>query len=635
MTRPRAALVSMPWAPFSEPSLGLAILKAQLTREGITARVFHEGLGLLRHVTAGAYQQIAACWGLDEFVFTGVLDGAFTQDQIECVLERALANTEIGSTSTFPNATELAEAVIELRHRIVPAYLAECAERILAYQPTMVGFTCMFDQTLAATALASLLRQARPDLLIVLGGYALEGPPGLEILKAFPHIDAIVLGDGEPAIGPLARASVGDGALSAIPGVVVQGSRRALGRSLANLAESPPPDYDDWFADLERLREEERITVRTTVLPVESSRGCWWGQKHHCVFCGIDEDTLKYRSKDADTVLAMLAQMRERYSDSIPFRFADYIFPAKFHTELLPRLAAVDPPYQLVCEIKANQTAEKIKAFALAGFLELQPGIESFDTGVLRLMDKGVSGIQNVFLLREGFRHGIQISYNFLYGLPGERAEWYARMAKLLPRLFHLTPPFSRTETIVTRFAPLQTDPNRFGTTEAQHHRCYDCLFSQEFLSRTQFELDNYAYYFRRNFKYGADVVPHHWTVATLIDLWKRQHTQRAVELTWADDSERVTIVDSRRRADPVVREISGFARKIFLGCLEKPIPRRELAVEVGASRGEAEAAIDALDRDELIWTEDELVFGLAIPEAVAADHRVRGWQRQWTSVSC
>ena len=112
-------------------------------------------------------------------------------------------------------------------------------------------------------------------------------------------------------------------------------------------------------------------------------------------------------------------------------------------------------------------------------------------------MDKGVSGMQNVFLLREGFRFGIQINYNFLYGLPGERAEWYARMVKLLPRLFHLTPPYSRTETIVTRFAPLQADPGRFGiATEPRHHRCYECLFSEEFLSRTQFELDNYAYYF-------------------------------------------------------------------------------------------------------------------------------------------
>ena len=634
MIRPRVALVSMPWAPVTEPSLGLAILKAQLTREGISARVFHQGLGLLRHVTWDAFQQIADCWGLNDFAFTGVLDGAFDRDQIQCVMECAVAHTEIGSTRAFPNATALGEAVIELRHRIVPTYLAECAEQILAYDPTMVGFTCMFDQTLAATALASLLRQARPDLLIVLGGYALEGPPGIEILKAFPHIDAIVLGDGEPAIGALARASVGNGELAAIPGVVAQGAKEPQRRSLANLANSPAPDYDDWFADLERLREEDRVTVRTTLLSVESSRGCWWGQKHHCVFCGIDEETLKYRNKDADSVLAMLSSMRERYGDSLPLRFADYIFPARFHAELLPRLASIDPLYELRCEIKANQTTEKIQAFADAGFTELQPGIESFDTNVLRLMDKGVSGIQNVFLLREGFRFGIQINYNFLYGLPGERAEWYARMAKLLPRLFHLTPPYSRTETIVTRFAPLQMDPHRFGVaTKPRHYRGYDSLFSEEFLSRTQFELDNYAYYFRRNFEYSPDAVPHYWALTTLIDRWKRQHLNRAVELTWADDSERVTIVDSRRREAPVVREISGLTRDVFLGCLDKPIARRELADDVGASASDTEAAIGALDRDELIWTEDELVFGLAVPESIASDHRARGWQGQWTSV--
>jgi radical SAM superfamily enzyme YgiQ (UPF0313 family) len=195
-------------------------------------------------------------------------------------------------------------------------------------------------------------------------------------------------GTGSPPSGH-SLASVGNGELAAIPGVVAQGAKEPQRRSLANLANSPAPDYDDWFADLERLREEDRGTVRTTLLSVESSRGCWWGQKHHCVFCGIDEETLKYRNKDADSVLAMLSSMRERYGDSLPLRFADYIFPARFRAELLPRLASIDPLYELRCEIKANQTTEKIQAFADAGFTELQPGIESFDTNVLRLMDKG------------------------------------------------------------------------------------------------------------------------------------------------------------------------------------------------------------------------------------------------------
>jgi hypothetical protein len=245
-------------------------------------------------------------------------------------MERSVAHTEVGSTYTFRNASDLGRAVIELRHRIVPAYLAECAEQILAYEPTMVGFTCMFDQTLASVALASLLRDARPNILIVLGGYALEGPPGLEILRVFGHVDAVVVGDGEPAIGPLARASVGEGCLAAIPGVLTRGNRQPAHRSVFDLRDNLEPDYDDWCVDIDRLRKNDRVTVRTTVLPIESSRGCWWGQKHHCVFCGIDEETLKYRSKNAEAVLELLSHMRNRYGEHVPMRFSDYIFPHNF-----------------------------------------------------------------------------------------------------------------------------------------------------------------------------------------------------------------------------------------------------------------------------------------------------------------
>jgi ribosomal peptide maturation radical SAM protein 1 len=462
-TKARVALVSMPWAPISEPSLGLSILKSVLDQQGVEARVFHASLGLLRHVTGTAYQQIASCWGLNDFTFTGVLDEHLSNNQMTCLMERAVAQTEVASTQPFSNASTLGNAIIKMRHEIVPQYLSECAKEILEYKPTMVGFTCMFDQTMASVALASVLKRSRPDLLIVFGGYALEGPPGIEILKTFPIVDAIAVGDGEPIIGELARASVGMAQLDTIPGVCTRSQCYPKHRESYDLRTSPTPNYADWFDSLSELRETDRVSVRTTVLPVESSRGCWWGQKHHCVFCGIDEETLKYRSKDATTVLSLLSEMRRRYGEKIPMRFSDYIFPHAFFTELLPKLADVQPRYDLQCEIKANQSSQRVKAFAEAGFSELQPGIESFDSNVLRIMDKGVTGIQNVHLLRQGYIHGIQINYNILYGLPGEKPEWYERMTKLLPRLFHFTPPVTRTETIVTRFAPLQANPSRFG----------------------------------------------------------------------------------------------------------------------------------------------------------------------------
>ncbi|MEO8679556.1 MAG: RiPP maturation radical SAM C-methyltransferase, partial [Vicinamibacterales bacterium] len=565
--------------------------------------------------------------------FTGVLDQSLCTDQVACLMERCAAHTEVASTRPFHNASELGHAIIQTRHEIVPRYLAECAERILAYRPTMVGFTCMFDQTLASAALASLIRERQPDILIVFGGYALEGPPGAEVLRAFPHIDAVATGDGEPVIGRLAQASIGACCLSEIPGVMTQDQPRAAVRPQADLRTSAEPDYDDWYADLTSLRERDRVTVRTTALPVESSRGCWWGQKHHCVFCGIDEETLKYRNKDAPTVLGMLARIRERYGVNVPMRFSDYIFPHNFFTELLPQLAAVQPRYDLQCEIKANQTTDRVKAFAEAGFSELQPGIESFDSNVLRLMDNGVSGIQNVHLLRQGYVHGIQINYNILYGLPGEQPEWYDRMVQRLPRLFHLTPPITRTETIVTRFAPLQMNPGRFGVkVQPRHHRCYDALFSAQFLANTGFTLDNYAYYFDRNFDYEPDAEPHYWALLRQVDHWKRQHRERVVDLSWKPAGAEIVVSDSRPTRE-VERVVGGTEKDVFLACAEAPVRKTVIAQQLGASADEIARCLASLDEQELIWAEDDYIVGLAIPEAVVQQHRSKGWQQQWTAL--
>ena len=632
--KPRIALVSMPWAPVAEPSLALGILKSQLTREGIDSRVFHSNLGLLRYLAGPAYQQVSACWGLNDFTFSALLDEKCSPQQIERLMERCVAQTEAEDGLPFETPGELGDALIEMRHRIVPQYLVECADEILAYEPTMVGFTCMFDQTIASAALALLIRQNAPETLIVFGGYALEGPPGLTVLNAFRHIDAIVVGDGEPVIAQLARASVDRARLFGIPGVWTRESPHVKPQGYA-LDDSPPPDYTDWYEDLSALRSRDRITVRTTVLPVESSRGCWWGQKQHCVFCGIDEQTLVYRTKKPDSVIAMLAGLRQRHGPETPFRFSDYILPHNFVTELLPRLAEVKPRYELHCEIKANQNEERVKAFADAGFKQLQPGVESFDSNVLRMMKKGVTGIQNVHLLKLGYLHGIQINYNILYGLPGERPEWYRRMVERIPRLYHLTPPVSRTETVVTRYAPLQTVPAQFGFDGVpQHHRCYDTLFSDEFLKQTGFSLDDYAYYFHRYFDYDVKALGFYSMLVHEVDHWKRQHVERDVMLSWEAVEGSVLIRDSRFGS---FRELvlDPPSSRIFLACDRAPMTRDAMQEATGLSEDEITSGIDELEERMLVWTEDNRVLSLATPHEVVTGHLERGWLKSWTCLYC
>jgi radical SAM superfamily enzyme YgiQ (UPF0313 family) len=141
---------------------------------------------------------------------------------------------------------------------------------------------------------------------------------------------------------------------------------------------------------------------------------------------------LSYRSRPAGGVIKTLRELRSRYGD-LEFRFSDYILARNHYEELLPILAEEEPPFRLSCEIKANQSVSRMDLLARAGFVELQPGIESFSTELLKAMDKGVRGIHNVATLKLGYLNHVVIHYNVLFGFPGEKLDWYKDMLARIP----------------------------------------------------------------------------------------------------------------------------------------------------------------------------------------------------------
>ena len=202
--------------------------------------------------------------------------------------------------------------------------------------------------------LAKVLKEKDPELTIALGGYAVQHENGLEVINAFPWVDCIARGDGEPVIADLARASVGMGNVSSIAGVLTRFNSDTQFSNTPphwDIRSSKTPNFDDWFLDLERVENEHNITIKSPYLVMESSRGCWWGQKNHCTFCGIDDETLKYRAKTAEQVLSEIRELRKKYGKNMAIRFADYILPSNFHTELLPLLAKLKPKQELEAEI--------------------------------------------------------------------------------------------------------------------------------------------------------------------------------------------------------------------------------------------------------------------------------------------
>ena len=56
-------------------------------------------------------------------------------------------------------------------------------------------------------------------------------------------------------------------------------------RLTKDLDKLPYPDYDDYVLTQKQLN---LVFPGDPALHIEGSRGCWWGQKHQCTFCGLN-----------------------------------------------------------------------------------------------------------------------------------------------------------------------------------------------------------------------------------------------------------------------------------------------------------------------------------------------------------
>jgi ribosomal peptide maturation radical SAM protein 1 len=644
--QPQVLLLSMPWTALSEPSLGLGILKAQLLRQGISCRVRHLNLFLLEYLKAETYFYVGETFALNDFVFTQPFEADVSHAQLEALHARVdeLMTSANGSFAGYTGRERLIEVLLEVRNVAVPRYLADCLTRIARDEPTMVGFTCMFDQTIASVALAKLVKQRMPDALIVLGGYALEGPVGWQIIDAFPWIDVVAFGDGEDVVGPLAEASLDRSRLPDVPGILYRpasssasGARvlaSATPRRPTNLDRSPAPDFDDYLLDLEELRRDHKVTLNVDTLPVESSRGCWWGQTKHCVFCGIDDDTMRYRAKRPETVLAMLEGLAAKYGLR-QFRFSDYILPHAYYQTLLPALAALPERYTLSCELKANINYARMAALHEAGFVEVQPGIESFSSSVLRRIDKGVSAIQNIQTLLLGQRFGIEVHYNFLFGFPGDDLSEYEAMLRALPLLYHLTPPISRNNVVTVRFAPMSADPLRFGITgPIRHDPRYRLIFSPAFLAETGFDYDDFCYYFDQPYTNSPELQQTYALLRMQIQHWKDLHRMREVRLSYAINDGGIVFQDSRHTDRAQRRRFGRAHARVYAVMADEIVSRATIAdlVAPDLDGGLVDTFLDDFVDARVAYREGNQIIGLALPDEVYRGGRAAARSAKWVS---
>lgn len=294
-----------------------------------------------------------------------------------------------------------------------------------------------------------------------------------------------------------------------------------------------PPDYSGYF---ERLAASVARNWVEPKLVVEGARGCWWGEKHHCTFCGLNGSFMQFRSKSPDTFYQEIMDLAERHR-VLDMYVVDNILDMRYLSTVLPRVIDSGYDLRMHIEIKANMRRPQLQVLADAGLIYVQPGIESLNSRVLDLMDKGVSGCQNVRMLRDAAETGLSVSWNYLHGFPGETADDYEPVIRQLPALEHLNPPVDLSARIaIERFSPYFNRPE-LGFTGLRPEEHY--LFTYDL---PEAELHDLAYVFQAPERGITEP-----TVTLLNDgiaAWKKHHAD--ARLTHTDLGDRIVLVSRR-----------------------------------------------------------------------------------------
>ncbi|MCW3848265.1 RiPP maturation radical SAM C-methyltransferase [Sphingomonas sp. LB-2] len=516
-------LVVPPFAQVETPSLGPAILAAACRERGFATRVLHANLMLAARVGHPHYRAVA-------------------NSNFASMLGERLFVPHAYPPGTVLDEPNPLSAAIRAEHDaiapvIAPFLDAVCAQ-IVALNPRILGISSVYQQTLAASAIALRVKRAAPGIRIVLGGANAASPMGEALAGILPWIDHFFSGEADIAFPDFCADLLRDGAPDA-PRVIHC-------PPLADLRHSPAPDFDDYFADLRAAQAEERLPAALPdALPVETSRGCWWGAKNHCTFCGLNGATMAFREKPAPRALEEFDALEARWGVG-RYAVADNIMPLRYLDALLPVLAARERPPALFYEVKANLTAAQLALMARAGIGAIQPGIESLSTPVLKLMRKGVSAHQNLMLLRDCRSLGITVVWNYLYGFPGERLEHYDAVVPWISAIEHLQPPEGFSPLLIDRYSPYFNTPGAFGIAAVEPIRDYRGLYPRDA------PLDAIAYHFRGDYATPLfDDAEARRPIARAIGEWRLQWIVGAPpELRIAaTDTGTAVLVDTRRIA--------------------------------------------------------------------------------------
>lgn len=608
-------LVNMPFADWFRPSFALSQLAALVQREladKVDTQICYLNIDFAAYTGEALYEDISgdsahAVTGLGDWIFRQI---AFPDkdDNSEAYFGRYYVGSSL---------MKFRKSILDLRSGI-EQFCVDMIDRYELAHADIVGFTSMFAQNVPSLALASLIKERNPNVTIVMGGANCETPMGPVIVENCPAVDFVFSGPSLRSFLDFLRCKLqgNEQGLHAIRGVVSKENCRDT-RLRSSIGEDH--DINDYFAPNYKgfveafSREKISISIsRKPVLYFETSRGCWWGERSHCTFCGLNGQSMGYKAMSPNIALRQFQSLFEFAPWCLDYHCTDNILPKNYPGEVL---RVLDPPAgsSIFYEVKLPVSEKDMQILASARVNIVQPGIEALSTATLKLMRKGTSAFQNIQFLKNAAKFDIMPGWNLLIGFPGEDEDTYRKYQEDIPLLHHLAPPTGVYVVRFDRYSPYFASRSEYNLDlHPMDFYSFIYPFSENDLAQLAyfFQDDNISSYAVNAARWSG---PLNTSVNEWRDEWKSAGPPPRLELQRGADGTH-KIYDSREGKNKTYDVDEEMVR--ILHRLLSPIRCDRIASEFGFTPEVASDRLSFLRANDLVFEEGDRLMSLVITEA-------------------
>lgn len=298
----------------------------------------------------------------------------------------------------------------------LPLYREELPRIINRENPNLIGISISGTyQIIPGLTLCKWIKENYPDIHLTIGGSIFTRlkdnlSKNRQIFEYF--CDSIILHEGERPLFYLAKQSKENLDLSKVPNLIYK-KDKTINKNPVKKPEDinnlSGPDFSNFPLDLYLTPE--------LVLPILSTRGCYWGK---CAFCDHGYIYKKnYRVKSIENLTREIRELSQKYQTNY-FSFADECISPHRYDQIYTNLKDEDIYWLAESRLESQIDKQLANKIYQAGGRLIYWGLESINKQILNKMNKGIAPKSIKKVLKNTSEAGIWNSCFIFFGFPGE-----------------------------------------------------------------------------------------------------------------------------------------------------------------------------------------------------------------------